>query len=166
MNDILNKLAENKEKILFAFVALVAVMIALAAPWGGAGVAEINSKAREAAIAAFGDRSRAEQILKDVKQPDPPKTLPIDEKAVLARFYDDRARFSPSKPSAFIRSSESLERLPPISLSFPGFPPMPDFRLVAGPNPDVAKAGAYIPRDPRPVELVRKDTSEFPGDGR
>ncbi|MBP9891019.1 MAG: hypothetical protein KBG84_03880 [Planctomycetes bacterium] len=166
MNDILKKLEENKEKLLFGFIVLMAVMIALKTPWSGAGTQEINIKARDAAITAFGDRIRAEQILKDVKSPEPPKSLPLDETGIARRFYDDRARFVPPKSSAFVRGSESLERLPAISLSFPGFPALPDFRLIAGPSPDAARASNYVPRDERPVELTRKETSEFPGDGR
>lgn len=166
MNDILNKLAENKEKLLFGFVALMALMIALKAPWGGAGVNDINSKAREAAVTAFGDRTRAEQILKDVKTPEPPKSIPLNDNAIFSRFYDDRARFAPTRSSAFVRGSESLERLPPISLSFPGFPSLPDYRIIAGPSPDAARSSSYVPRDTRPVELTRKETSEFPGENR
>lgn len=166
MNDILKKLEENKEKLLFGFVVLMAVMIALKTPWGGAGTQDINNKARDAAITAFGDRGRAEQILKEVKSPEPPKSLPLDESGIARRFYDDRARFVAPKASAYVRGSESLERLPALSLSFPGFTTLPDYRLIAGPSPVAAQTSDYVPRDERPVELTRKETSEFSGDGR
>ena len=71
MNDILKKLADNKEKLLFGFVVLVALSVALKAPWGGAGVSEINNEQRDAAITAAGyDRTKAEQVLKQVQVSD------------------------------------------------------------------------------------------------
>ncbi|CAG0927209.1 hypothetical protein PLCT1_00286 [Planctomycetaceae bacterium] len=165
MHDILTKLADNKEKLLFGFVVLMALLVALKAPWGGAGVSEINNNARSAAVSAYGDSGRAEQILKEVKTPEPPKSLPLDEKGIFRRFYDDRAKYAPPKSSAYVRGTESLERLAPISLSFPGFPTLPDYQLIAGPSPDATKSNTYVPRDNRPVELTRKETSEFPGGG-
>ena len=166
MNDILQKLADNKEKLLFGFVVLVALSVALKAPWGGAGVSEINNEQRDAAITAAGyDRAKADQVLKQVKSPEPPKSLPLDPKLILRRFYDDRAAFSPTRSSAFVRGSESLERLPALSISFPGFPLLPDFELIAGPSPDAGRTTNYVPRDVRPVVLTRPENSEFNNGG-
>lgn len=165
MNDIIQKLGEHKEKLLFGFVVLVALLVALKAPLGGAGVESINSTQRHGAISAAGlDQTKADQILKQVKSPEPPKSLPLDEKAIVRRFYDDRAAFKPAKGSAFVRGTESLERLPALSVSFPGFPRLPDYDLIAGPTPEAARQRAYVPRDTRPVALTRKETSEFGGD--
>ena len=162
MDQILNRLAEWKEKILFGVVVLATLLIVLKAEPFGGGIVDIDSDQRQAAIRASGvDQAQAEKVLKRLESPGEWTPVQVDSLRIDRPFFDDAQKYKPTKPSGWSLSQESFETLPPLKLSTPGFSALNDYDMPAGPRPELSMAGGYVPRDKRPVTLSRVDTPEF-----
>jgi hypothetical protein len=164
VDDILRKLGEWKEKILFAIVLIATVLISLNAEPLGGQVADIDAEVRAASIAAAGanqaDAERAIRLLEKPVEitPTQPETSDINRP-----FYDERDTFVQGKPSAWSLTAEQYRSLPPIRLEAPGFAPMRDFDTPAGWRPALSKMDGFIPRDTRRIELKVSEKDEFGG---
>lgn len=158
MENIMNRLAEWKEKILFGIVLLVTLTIVLKAEPFGGGVADIDAEARTSAITAAGiDQATAQKVLSRLENPGE-YTPGKPEEAVINRpFFSERDAFEPSGPSAWMLTQESYESLPPLQLTVPGFSELPDYDIAAGPRPELALTRGLVPRDNRPVNLTSSD---------
>jgi len=163
MDQVLNMLAEWKEKILFGIVVLATLGIVMKTQFTG-GIADIDQEQEQAAREASGLEAMKAQDVK-TKLNDPPDWTPprVEDIEVERPFYDSFDKFvSPSgKGSAWSLSQESFEQLPPLQLNMPGYSSLPDYDLAAGPTPALSKAGGFVPRDTREVSLTIEETSEF-----
>jgi hypothetical protein len=162
MDQILTRLAAWKEKILFGVVLLATLLIVMKARPFGAGIVDIDSEQRQAAINASGvDQAVAEKVLTRLDKPGEWTPVQVDALRIDRPFYDDAQSYKPTRPTAWSLSQESYETLPPLKLSAPGFSPLPDYDMPAGPRPELSKAGGFVPRDRRPVVLTKVETGEF-----
>ncbi|MEZ5993320.1 MAG: hypothetical protein R3E76_13360 [Planctomycetota bacterium] len=162
---ILQKLAEWKEKILFAIVVLATLPIlftGLGVAFGES-ISDIDAEQRQNAIQASGvEQAVAVKVLEKLEKPGDFNPVQLDSLVVDKPFYDDGQRFTPTgNGSGWSLSQETYDSLPPLQLTVPGYSGLPDFDLPAGPHPDLSTAGAYIPRDPRRVSLTTEESSEF-----
>ncbi|MBZ0135450.1 MAG: hypothetical protein K8I27_03625 [Planctomycetes bacterium] len=164
MDQALNMLNEWKEKILFGVVVLATLAIVMKADPMGGGIADIDQEENNAAILAANlDQMKANDVRK--KLDDPPEWTPpkLEDIQIERPFYDafDKFKAPPGKGSGWSLSQDTYEQLPPLQLTMPGYSPLPDYDLPAGPAPTLSKAGGYVPRDTRDVSLTVEETSEF-----
>ena len=164
MDQILHRLDEWKEKILFVLVLLVTLAIVLKArPFGG-GIVDIDSEQRQVQIQSAGiDQAQAEKVLTKLERPPEWTPTQLDGLRVERPFFDEDDGFMPpaNKGSSWSLSQATYENLPPLRLSVPGYSALPDYDMPAGPHPSLAAANGSVPRDTRPVELTQPETSEF-----
>ncbi|MCZ7607346.1 MAG: hypothetical protein M5U25_15005 [Planctomycetota bacterium] len=162
MDQVLNRLSEWKEKILFGVVVLATLAIVMKARPIGGGIVDIDAEQRQAAISAAGiDQAQAEKVLTKLEKPGEWTPVQLDNLRVERPFYEEDDRFKAAKPTGWSLSQESYESLPPVQLSVPGFNSLPDYDMPAGPRPSLARAQAHVPRDERPVTLTRESSPEF-----
>ncbi len=162
LEDILARLQEWKEKILFGVVLLATVLISLSAKPLGGGVVDIDAEEMSAAIQASGaEQAIADRALRQLESP--PEVTPTQPEAaeINRPFFDARDVYVQGRASAWSLTVTSYQGLPPIKLETPGFSTMHDFDVPAGPRPAAEKLGGFIPRDNRRVELTVQETSEF-----
>lgn len=164
LDQILEKLAAWKEKILFGVVVLATLAIVMKArPFGG-GVSDIDAEVRQTSIQASGiEQPLAVKVLERLEKPGDFSPVQLEKLRVDRPFFDDGHKFQPAsdKGSSWSISQEAYETLDPLKLDMPGYSALPDFDLPAGPHPDLTNAGGYIPRDPRQVNLTNEETTEF-----
>ncbi len=159
---IILKLQEHKEKLLFGFVVLLIVLIVMQAPAAGARLDAIDAEARaKATTAASLNSTDADRLIKQISETEQQRIAEIPDEKVSSLFFNDRSGFKPRKSSAWQLGAESFEKLPPLSLSFPGFPQLHDFDIPAGGSPAPERIIGYIPRDKRKVTLVQTEVNEF-----
>jgi hypothetical protein len=162
MDQILNRLSEWKEKILFGVVVIATLLIVMKARPLGGGIVDIDSEQRQAAItAAKIDQAQAEKVLVKLEKPGEWTPVQLDSLRIDRPFYDDAQKYRTTRPTGWSLSQETFETLPPLKLSTPGFTPLNDYDMPAGPHPDLSVAGGLVPRDKRPVTLSKVETGEF-----
>jgi hypothetical protein len=161
-SDILLKLKEWKEKILFGIILLATLMVSVKAkPFSGS-VRDINTETRQAAIQAAGaDTEQARRVLQLLESPAEINPEPPDQAQVLRPFFDERDEYRTVRPSAWSLTQTTYTRLPPIELEMPGMTGLPDFDAPAGPRPLTSHLSGFIPRDPRPVSLGEEEGPAF-----
>lgn len=162
MEQILAKLSEWKEKILFVIVLIACVFVAMHARPLGGGIADIDAAEMDAAIKQSGiDAQQATYTLTRLQRPPEVPPSELDLAAINRPFFDERDVYTPAKASAWQLAQQEYKTLPPLELSSPGFQGMPDFDVPAGPLPGVSALRGYIPRDTRPVSISDINSSEF-----
>lgn len=158
MEDIRNKLAEWKEKILFGIVVLTTLMVVTKAEPMGGGVSDIDAEVRVAAIKAAGiDQETASMVLTKLENPGEFTPSRPDDEVINSVFFGERAEYRRSGPSAYMLSGEEYQGLPPLQLTVPGFPSLPDYDIPAGPRPLLSRVDRALPRDNRPVDLTGEE---------
>lgn len=163
MDQVVNMLADWKEKILFGIV-VIATLVVVGKVQLSAGIADIDQQEESAARDAAGlDAMKAQDV--KTRLNDPPEWTPpkVEDIEVDRPFYDsfDRFKAPPNKGSAWSLAQETYEQLPPLQLTMPGYSSLPDFELPAGPAPALSRAGGFVPRDTRDVSLTVEESSEF-----
>lgn len=160
---IIAKLSAWKEKILFGVIVLATLAVAMKGrPLSSEVVVDTDSQQREAAIKKANiERDKANQAVDTLREPPDWSPVQVDGVRVDRPFFDDEDIYTPTRASAWRLSQATYESLPPLTLSPPGFIALPDYDLPAGPHPEFADAGGYIPRDARPVTLTAPGSSEF-----
>lgn len=162
MNEILNKLADWKEKILFGIVVIACGFVAMNARPLGGGIADIDEAEIDAAIKRSGiDPKQATNTLELLKHPPEAKSIEVDAKLLDQPFFSKDNSYSAPKGSAWQLAQQEYKTLPPLEMSSPGFTTMPDFDLPAGPTPALRALRGYVPRDTRTVSLADISRSEF-----
>ncbi len=162
MDEILKKLADWKEKILFGIVVIACGFVAMNARPLGGGISDIDATEREAAIKRSGiEAQMATYTLTRLEKPPEVPPTEIDMAQVNRPFFDEADRYSPPKGSAWQLAQQEYKTLPPLEMSSPGFTTMPDFDLPAGPTPALRALRGYVPRDTRTVSLADISRSEF-----
>lgn len=164
MDQLIQRLNEWKEKILFVLVLLVTLAIVLKARPLGGGIVDIDSEQRQAQIEAAGiDQAQAEKVLTKLEKPPSWDPVQLDSLRIERPFYEEGDDFTPSanKGSSWSLSQATYENLPPLQLSVPGYGALPDYDMPAGPRPSLKIANGSVPRDDRPVGLTEPETSEF-----
>lgn len=162
MDQVINRLSEWKEKILFGVVVLATLLIVLKARPIGGSIVDIDAEQRKAAISAAGiDQAQAEKVITKLEKPPEWTPVQLDSLRVERPFYEAEDDFKANKPTGWSLSQETYESLPPVQLSLPGFSSLPDYDMPAGLRPGLSQAQAYVPRDERPVSLTRETSSEF-----
>ncbi len=155
MEDILNKLAEWKEKILFGVVVLATLLVVTKAEPLGGGVADIDAEVRSSAITAAGvDQNTANKVLTRLENPGEFTPSRPDEQDINSVFFGERAEYRRARPPAYMLTGEEFENLPPLQLTVPHFSALPDYDIPAGPRPALSKLDRAISRDTRPVDLT------------
>ena len=164
MDRYLNLLAENKEKILFGFaLGLTLLICAFQAEWGG-GLSDVRTEAYNKAVRAAGiEAAKASSVMTALEENKTPVIEPLKADRIARGFLDDRDVHTPVYSGWMIRQ-DKIQRLPPLRLSFPGFPDLNDFDIPAGPAPDLRLVKGTLPRDTREVTLTKIDSGEFGND--
>lgn len=158
----MEKLAEWKERILFAIVALVVMFVALQASWLGDGLDAISEEQRiKAQTAADITPETGARVLEKLRSGGTAPVTEMDEGQIELQFFDVTDEFTPTKRSSWLLGGKSYERLPSIELDFPSYAGMNDFDLPAGMRPSLLQADGALPRDSRPVRLSAGDDNEF-----
>jgi hypothetical protein len=163
LDDVLNRLGEWKERILFGVVLLITVLISLNAEPLGGGVADIDSEVRAASATAAGASSEiTERAIRLLERPAEITPTAPSQDDINRPFYDERDVFvRGGRASAWSLTVQEYRSLPPITLDAPGFAQLHDFDAPAGLRPTLSRLDGYIPRDTRRVELKAEERSEF-----
>jgi len=164
MDRVVMILSEWKERILFGIVVLVCLPLLFSGVSTilGQSVVDIDAEQRQAAVTASQiEQPLAEKAIERLEHPPEASPLQIDTLKIDRPYFDDAQKYTPGRASGWSLSQETYENLPPLRLTTPGFAPMLDYDMPAGPRPALSAAEGYVPRDNRPVSLTKVETGEF-----